>query len=120
MPPWQVEVTDEFTAWWDGLTEAEQEAVTAHVGVLEEIGPALDFPRTSQIKGSRHGRMRELRIKCQGRQLRVLYTFDPRRVAILLIGGDKTSDDRFYERLVPKADRLYAEHLSTLREEGLL
>ena len=49
MPPWNVEVTDEFTAWWDGLTEAKQEAVTAHVGVLEEIGPALDFPRTSQI-----------------------------------------------------------------------
>ena len=71
MPPWEVEVTDEFTAWWDGLTEAEQEAVTAHVGVLEEIGPALHFPRTSQIKGSRHGRMCELRIKCQGRQLRV-------------------------------------------------
>lgn len=120
MPPWEVEVTDEFSAWWDGLTEAEQEAVTAHVGVLEEIGPALDFPHTSQIKGSRHGRMRELRIKCQGRQLRVLYAFDPRRVAILLIGGDKTGNDRWYEEFVPKADNLYDAYIERLILEGLI
>jgi hypothetical protein len=50
----------------------------------------------------------------------VLYAFDPRRVAILLIGGDKTGNDRWYEAFVPVADRLYDEHLTTLRREGLI
>jgi hypothetical protein len=64
--------------------------------------------------------MRELRIQSGGRPLRVLYAFDPRRTAILLIGGDKTGDTRFYERYVPHADALYDEYLDELRKEGLI
>jgi len=51
--------------------------------------------------------MRELRSQCKGQPLRTFYAFDPRRTAILLIGGDKTGDDRFYEVMVPLADRIY-------------
>jgi len=50
----------------------------------------------------------------------VLYAFDPRRTVILLIGGDKSGNDRWYEQNVPRADRLYDEHLEGLRKEGLL
>jgi hypothetical protein len=64
--------------------------------------------------------MRELRIQHAGRPYRVLYAFDPRRCVILLIGGDKTGKDRWYEEYVPIADRLYNEHLETLRREGLI
>ncbi len=64
--------------------------------------------------------MRELRVQHQGSPYRVLYAFDPLRAAILLIGGDKTGDNRWYDRMVPVADRLYGEHLDQLREEGLL
>ena len=64
--------------------------------------------------------MRELRIQHQGRRFRVLYAFDPRRTSILLIGGDKTGNDRWYEIYVPVADRLYDEHLAQLRKEGLI
>lgn len=64
--------------------------------------------------------MKELRTQHLGRPLRTLFAFDPRRSAILLIGGDKTGDDRFYERMIPQADRLYDLHLKTLREEGLI
>lgn len=63
--------------------------------------------------------MRELRTQHQGRPFRTLYAFDPRRSAILLIGGDKTGNDRWYEVHVPLADRLYKDHLRKLREEGL-
>ena len=63
--------------------------------------------------------MRELRIQHAGRPYRVLFAFDPRRCAILLLGGDKTGDDRWYETNVPIADRLYDEHLDTLRKEGM-
>jgi len=64
--------------------------------------------------------MRELRIQSQGNPYRVLYAFNPLRNAILLLGGDKTGDDRWYEVHVPIADRLYDEHLAELRKEGLI
>jgi hypothetical protein len=87
---------------------------------LEALGPALPFPHSSGIEGSRHRRMRELRVQSGGKPLRIFYAFDPRRTAILLIGGDKTGDDRFYEKYVPVADDLYDTHLDELRKEGLI
>lgn len=69
---------------------------------------------------SRHSHMRELRVQHQGRPYRVLYAFDPRRAAILLIGGDKTGNERWYDEFVPIADRLYDAHLETLKREGLI
>jgi len=114
---WSVEYTDEFGAWWDGLTEAEQISITARVHLLEQRGPQLPYPYSSAIEGSRHDHMRELRIQSGGNPLRVFYAFDERRVAILLIGGDKTGDNRFYERMIPVADNLYDEHLAELKEE---
>jgi hypothetical protein len=114
---WEVEFTDEFGEWWETLTPAQQEDVDAHVRELERRGPMLPFPYSSGITGSRHGHMRELRVQSGGRPLRIFYAFDPRRTAILLIGGDKTGDERFYERLVPRADDLYDVHLTELEKE---
>jgi hypothetical protein len=116
---WTVEYTDEFGDWWATLDEREQESVDASVRLLEERGPALGFPHSSAIATSKHGHMRELRTQHDGRPLRTLYAFDPRRSAILLIGGDKTGDNRWYETNVPIADRLYDEHCEQLRREGL-
>lgn len=116
---WGVEYTDEFGLWWEDLSEEEQISIAASVSLLEERGPQLGFPHSSGINGSRHGHMRELRTQHQGRPLRTLYAFDPLRNAILLIGGEKTGDDRWYEVYVPIADRLYDEHLEQLRKEGL-
>lgn len=64
--------------------------------------------------------MRELRVQHQGKPYRVLYAFDPRRVAILLIGGDKTGNNRWYIEYIPIADKLYDAHLQVLRQEGLI
>lgn len=114
---WDIEYTDEFGEWWDCLAEGEQESVRATVKLLGDYGPTLPFPHSSGVKGSRHDHMRELRIQHAGRPFRVLYAFDPRRCAILLIGGDKTGNDRWYEEHVPVADRLYDEHLETLKRE---
>ena len=116
---WEVEFTDEFGAWWDGLTASEQASVDAVVDLLEEHGPHLRSPHSSGIFGSKYDHMRELRIQHKGQPYRVLYAFDPRRAALLLIGGEKTGDDRWYEAYIPMADRLYAEHLEALgREKG--
>jgi hypothetical protein len=114
---WDVEYTDEFEDWWSGLSEDEQVSLAASVQLLEERGPSLGFPHSSGINGSKHGHMRELRTQ---HPLRTLYAFDPRRAAILLIGGDKTGDDRWYTTHVPIADHLYDEHLEQLRKEGLI
>ena len=114
---WPVEYTNEFGEWWDTLTEAERISIDAHVRNLEQRGPNLPFPYSSGITGSRHARMRELRVQSGGKPLRIFYAFDPRRMAILLIGGDKTGDQRFYERMIPIADALYDEHLAELEKE---
>jgi len=60
--------------------------------------------------------MRELRFQHQGRPYRLLFAFDPRRVAMLPIGGDKTGRPDWYEELVPKADKIYAQHLKEIGE----
>jgi hypothetical protein len=85
---WNVEYTDEFGEWWNDLTEAEQEDFSAVVTLLVEHGPQLSFPYSSGIEGSKHDHMRELRVQSGGRPLRGFYAFDPRRTAIILIGGD--------------------------------
>ncbi|MHC4809232.1 MAG: type II toxin-antitoxin system RelE/ParE family toxin [Planctomycetota bacterium] len=61
--------------------------------------------------------MKELGTKHSQHAIRVLFVFDPRRCAILLIGGDKSGDDRFYDRMIPLADSLYQEHLDELARE---
>lgn len=113
----EVEFTDEFETWWLGLSEDEQVSVDAHVKLLEQQGTSLKFPYCSGIARSRHGHMRELRVQHQGRPLRILYAFDPRRAAILLIGGDKTGQDDWYDKFVPVADKLYDIHLAEIAPE---
>ncbi len=117
---WNVEYTDEYGNWWNLLNEEEQDDVEATVNLLVEQGPKLRFPFSSGIKDSKHSHMRELRIQHAGNPYRVLYAFDPRRSAILLIGGNKTGKNRWYKEFVPKADRLYDEHLKELKQEGLI
>jgi hypothetical protein len=80
---WQIEFTDEFGEWWNELSEEEQEEIDARVRVLEHRGPGLGRPLVDSIASSRHPNMKELR----GGSIRILFAFDPRRVAILLIGA---------------------------------
>jgi len=114
---WEVEFTDEFGEWWEPLDASEQASIDIAVRLLEERGPHLPFPFSSKITASRHRHMRELRVQCRGEPYRVLYAFDPRRVAILLIGGSKAGDDRWYAQRVPAADAIYDTHLRELGRE---
>ena len=114
---WNVEFTDEFENWWTELDDSVQDAIDRAVDLLEVRGPTLAFPHSSDVRGSRHGNLRELRIQAAGDPHRIFYAFDPRRTAILLIGGSKVGDDQFYERMIPIADRIYDEHLNELERE---
>ena len=71
----------------------------------------LRMPHSSGVEMSRHTHRRELRIQHEGRPYRVLYAFDPRRAALLLIGGDKTGKNRWYQDSVALADVIYDRHL---------
>ena len=115
---WEIEYTNEFGDWWETLTEAEQKRVAFSVNLLRQAGPSLPFPYSTRIVQSRHSAMRELRSQCEGRPLRTFYAFDPRRTAILLIGGDKTGDDRFYDSMVPLADQIYDNYLKEIQGEN--
>jgi len=116
---WEVQYTDQFESWWNGLTEEEQEDVNAKVILLQRCGPTLRRPHSDVIASSKHPNMKELIMQHAGRPYRILYAFDPRRCAVLLMGGDKTGNDRWYEEFVPHADRLYDEHLAALNKEGM-
>ncbi|SRR6266568_1503610 len=101
---WVVEYTDEFEDWWKTLSEEEQVVIAAKVELLEKFGPTLPRPHSDVIATSKHSNMKELRGRTENSLLRVLYAFDPRRAAILLIGGDKKGNPRWYEEFVPVAD----------------
>src|SRR3954464_372182 len=114
---WEVEYTDQFGDWWDNLAGEEQEAVTAAVKVLQRRGQSLGRPLVDTIKQSRHKNMKELIPPAS--DIRVLFAFDPRRAAILLIGGDKSGEwSAWYDRMVPIADDLFDEHLRELESKG--
>lgn len=114
---WEIEYTDEFERWWNTLPEEVQESVAHDIEVLQAVGPGLGRPQVDTARGSQFSNMKELRTSHAGHIIRTLFAFDPRRCAILLIGGDKTGDRRFYERILPRADKLYREHLDELRRE---
>jgi hypothetical protein len=116
---WEVEYTDQFAAWFGDLDEKTQDAINGAVMLLESRGPGLGRPYADSIKTSRHPHMKELRPPRAN--IRVLFAFDPRRAAILLIGGDKSHRwQSWYQEAVPLADRLYDEYLEELRQEGSL
>jgi hypothetical protein len=115
---WEVEFTDEFGTWWNGLSEELQITIRAKVLLLESHGPALSRPHADVIHGSHYPNMKELRAQHNGRPYRVLFIFDPKRIAVLLIGGDKTGNDRWYDEYVPKAERIYASYLEETGQSG--
>lgn len=117
---WEVEYTDEFGAWWDGLSEDEQEAVSDRVKLLIQRGPALRRPTVGAIKASRHTpRMKELVVESGAASIRILFAFDPRSTAILLLGGDKAAAGwkAWYGPAIEQADDLYDDHLAAIDAE---
>ncbi|AXE40108.1 type II toxin-antitoxin system RelE/ParE family toxin [Acidipropionibacterium virtanenii] len=104
--------------WLDDLDRASWRQVIAALQVLRDHGPQLGRPLLDTVVGSRHTNMKELRPGSAGRsELRILFAFDPRRQAILLVAGDKQGNwSRWYKENLPVADDLLDEHLRALRE----
>lgn len=107
--PHEVEGTEQFETFYGELSASEQARVDRVIGYLVAFGHKLGRPQADSVIGSRHANMKELRPS--GSTVRVFFAFDPRRVAVLLVGGDKGGDPKFYRRMIPLADDLYDAHL---------
>lgn len=111
---WGTERTREFEGWWATLSKAEKAKVDASIEQLERAGPGAGRPLVDTVKGSRFPNMKELR---PTQTIRVFFAFDRRRMAVLLIGGDKAGQaKRFYRQMVMKADKIYDAHLLRITE----
>ena len=114
---YEVRATPEFREWMQTLTLEERESFDTAVNLLREKGPVLARPYVDTVKGSAFPNMKELRTAHDKHlALRACFAFDPKRSAILLIGGDKHGRRGFYEKLIRKADELYREHLHALKK----
>ena len=113
---WVVRLHDDFKREFDQLNESVQDAILAGGVLLQEFGPRLGRPHVDSLAGSRYPNMKELRLTVASGEWRVAFAFDPKRAAILLVGGSKSgrNSDLFCRTLVPVADRRYASHLFSL------
>jgi len=88
---WEIEGADQFVAWFSSLTSRQKAVVIDRIDLLAEEGPRLRRPYVGEIVTSTFApRMKELVCEAGSNSLRVLFIFDPRRTAILLLGGNKT------------------------------
>ena len=115
---WEVEGTDEFAGSFGDLNDEEQVSVGRVVELLVDHGPSLPFPFSLALQHPDTATCASCESSTRADRTRVLSAFDPRRAAILLLGGDKTGNDRWYDEQVPIADRAYDEHLGELKREG--
>lgn len=104
--PWIVLFHGDFEPEFSALDLSAQNALLIDAGLLERFGPKLGRPHVDTLKGSKHRNMKELRIRTADGVWRFAFAFDPRRQAVILVGGDKSgvAKDRFYRSLVKRAD----------------
>ena len=114
---WDILFHDDFATEFEALTDPLQDELLAHALLLRDFGPGLGRPTVDTLKGSKHPNMKEMRFAWAGEVWRVAFAFDPKRQAILLVGGDKGGADqrRFYKRLIATADERFDGHLASLK-----
>ena len=114
---WEVLFDEEFDRWFEALDEGLQDEIWSHIELLRRLGPNLHRPRVDTVKGSAFNNMKELRIQYQGNPWRILFAFDPRRRAILLVGGNKRGKKRWYQDQIGVADERFKRHLERMTED---
>ncbi|MEI7555938.1 type II toxin-antitoxin system RelE/ParE family toxin [Candidatus Chlorohelix sp.] len=124
LPPFSTRVScwlildPDFEKWLCEQEEGVQDSIFAHAGYLGTFGPSLGRLQVDTIKGSKLPNLKELRVSYRGEPWRVLFVFDPKRQAILLIGGNKGGDARWYKKNIPIAEQRYERHLKQMEKEN--
>ncbi|MGL4930159.1 MAG: type II toxin-antitoxin system RelE/ParE family toxin [Plesiomonas sp.] len=113
---WEIVTVDRFDQWFLSLDESEQESILVGLFKLKEIGPMLGRPDVDTLTGTKKVKnLKELRVQHNGKPYRIFFAFDPLRQAVMLCGGDKTGNKRFYDVMIPIAEKEFSSYLSTLR-----
>jgi hypothetical protein len=121
---WGIYQTDEVATWLRELQDSDPKTadlVDDAIYTLSRSGPALGRPLVDTITNSKIANLKELRPGSRGRsEVRILFVFDPWRSAILLVAGDKAGNwNRWYARMIPRAEQLYEIYLKErAAEEG--
>jgi len=119
--PWTVILTPEFADWFLAEPEATRDRINVSLRLIRDFGPALGRPHVDTLKNSTVANLKELRVSVGGLPYRVFFAFDTVRRAVVLCGGDKTGDKRFYRRMIPVAEAALERHaarLKKLQDEG--
>lgn len=114
---WHIDEYEKYTEWFEAQEENLQDEILAVVGLLQREGPMLSRPFADTLEASQYPNMKELRVQYRGEPWRILFAFDPRRSAILLLGGNKTGNARWYKENIPIADQRFTEHLKKLQKD---
>ena len=109
---WKVSATDEYLFWFEQQDDKSKESILTVVFLLQEFGPQLKRPYSDTLKGSKIKNLKELRIRTAQNVFRILYYFDAKQNALLLVGGDKKGKNQkdFYKKLIKKAEALIMEY----------
>lgn len=113
---WTVIFDDDFDAWFIQQEVSLQDAILTHAKLLQQFGPNLHRPYVDNVKGSKLPNLKELRVQHQGEPWRILFAFDPKRQAFLLVGGSKQGNDRWYKKAIPLAEKRYRRHLEEMEK----
>lgn len=115
---WTIAFDPNFRIWFYEQEPGLQDEMFAVIKILAESGPKLGRPRVDTLKGSSFKNMKELRIQYQGDPWRILFAFDPQRQAVLLVGGNKSGNNRWYKENLPIAEKRYEQYLEIFEEEN--
>ena len=107
----------DFEQWLREQEAGLRDSILAHALLLGKFGPALGRPQVDTLKGSKLPNLKELRVQYRGEPRRVLFVFDPKRQAILLVGGNKQGNKRWYKEAIPLAEKRYQRHLEELEKD---
>lgn len=108
---WEVLYDEDFYAWLMEQLPDVRVCIVSHTNLLKQYGPSLGRPHVDTLQGSSYPNMKELRVQHRGEPWRVLFAFDPKRCAILLVAGNKQGNPRWYKENIPLADARYQRHL---------
>jgi hypothetical protein len=107
---WDIVYSSDFEQWVFKLDDDSAKGIFRSIGILKGIGPTLGRPHVDSIHGSALSNLKELRTQVKRHVYRTFFVFDSSRKAIILIGGDKVGDKRFYQRMIPLAEEIYNDY----------
>ncbi len=115
---WEILYHEAFDAWLNEQGEDVQDSVLFSLELLQAEGPLLGRPHVDTLKGSKYSNLKELRVQHRGEPWRILFAFDPKRRAAILLGGNKAGKDNWYNENIPIAEKRFEEHLRAMKEEN--